>query len=74
VRKTLLAYRRVIAEEAEVLRAAQLARIEEATLATWPRVLNGEDRAVQSLCRLLERRAKLTEVDIEAPGEPERRM
>ena len=49
--------------EAKVYRALQLARLEEALKAIWPRAMAGELKAVDRVIKILEREAKLLCLD-----------
>jgi len=60
VQRELRAYRQ---EPADELRTLELARLDEALKAIWPRVVRGQTRAVDSFIKLSKRRADLLGLD-----------
>ena len=63
VQESLSEMRRDIEGNVAELRAMELARLDVAQAALWKRVLAGEDGAVSSLIRIMDRRAKLLGLD-----------
>ena len=51
------------AEKADHLRRIELARCEKMTVALWPKVRDGDEKAVSTMVRVMERRAKLLGLD-----------
>lgn len=53
----------VIREPAEKTLALELDRLDALTVALWPKVRRGDEKAVQAVLRVMERRAKLLGLD-----------
>jgi hypothetical protein len=62
------AYKRAIKrtqqQPADELRAQELDRVDRLQLAIWPNAMKGDTRAILTIVRLMERRAKLTGLDM----------
>lgn len=63
-----LAYKRVIKrtqqQPADELRLQELDRIDRLQLAAWPNAMKGDNQAINTICRLMERRARLLGLDM----------
>jgi len=57
------ALKATLREPADALRELELARLDCALLAIWRRVQSGDDKAIDRLVRIMERRAKLLGLD-----------
>jgi hypothetical protein len=57
------ALKATLREPADGLRELELARLDSALLAIWRRVQSGDDKAIDRLVRIMERRAKLLGLD-----------
>jgi len=57
------ALKATLREPADALRELELARLDSALLAIWRRVQSGDDKAIDRLVRIMERRAKLLGLD-----------
>ena len=62
----LLRQRKELDETVQVIRQQELDRLDRMTLAVWSRAQNGDDRAIQSVLKIMERRARLIP-QLEAP-------
>ena len=58
------AIKRTMQQPADELRSQELDRIDRLQLAVWPAAMKGDTRAVLTIIRLMERRAKLTGLDM----------
>lgn len=57
------AIKRVMQQPVEELRTQELDRLDRLQLATWPAAMKGDTRAILTIVRLMERRAKLVGLD-----------
>jgi len=57
------ALKKVLRPPAESLRTLDLERLDTALLALWPRVRRGDDKAITTMLRVMERRARLLGLD-----------
>ena len=57
------AVKRVLQEPAEEVRQQEIDRLDRLQVAVWPRAMKGDDRAINTILRLMERRAKLLGLD-----------
>ena len=57
------AVKRVLQEPADEVRQQELDRLDRLQVAVWPRAMKGDDRAINTILRLMERRAKLLGLD-----------
>ena len=57
------AIKRTMQQPADELREQELDRIDRLQLAAWPRAMEGDSRAILTIVRLMERRAKLIGLD-----------
>lgn len=58
------AIKRTMQQPADELRTQELDRLDRLQLAIWPNAMKGDTRAVLTIVRLMERRAKLTGLDM----------
>lgn len=58
------AIKRTMQQPADELRAQELDRIDRLQVAIWPAAMKGDTRAILTIVRLMERRAKLTGLDM----------
>jgi hypothetical protein len=58
------AIKRTMQQPADELREQELDRIDRLQVAVWPAAMKGDTRAVLTIVRLMERRAKLTGLDM----------
>jgi AraC-like DNA-binding protein len=58
------AIKRTMQQPADELRSQELDRIDRLQVAIWPAAMKGDTRAVLTIVRLMERRAKLTGLDM----------
>lgn len=58
------AIKRTMQQPADELRAQELDRIDRLQVAIWPNAMKGDTRAILTIVRLMERRAKLTGLDM----------
>ena len=58
------AIKRTMQQPADELRTQELDRLDRLQLAVWPSAMKGDTRAVLTIVRLMERRAKLTGLDM----------
>ena len=69
------ALKATLREPADGVRELEIARLDAMLLPLWRRVQNGDERAVDRVLKIMERRAKLLGLDapakIEQTGEPE---
>jgi hypothetical protein len=63
VQRSIERLREQVDEAAEHVRDIELARLDEAVLALMPRVRDGDDKAIASMIRAMERRAKMLGLD-----------
>ena len=63
-----LAYKRAIKrtqqQPADELRTQELDRIDRLQLAAWPKAMQGDTQSINTICRLMERRARLLGLDM----------
>ena len=57
------AVKRVLKEPVEEVLEIELDRLDRLQVAVWPRAMKGDDRAINTILRLMERRAKLLGLD-----------
>ena len=57
------AIKRVMAEPVEEVRTQELDRLDRMQVAVWNRALKGDDKAINTVLRLMERRARLLGLD-----------
>ena len=57
------AVKRVLQEPADEVRQQEIDRLDRLQVAVWPRAMKGDDRAINTILRLMERRAKLLGLD-----------
>lgn len=58
------AIKRTMQQPADELRAQELDRVDRLQVAIWPNAMKGDTRAILTIVRLMERRAKLTGLDM----------
>ena len=58
------ALKRVIQQPAEELRQAEIDRLDRLQLAAWPKAMQGDNSAIATVLRIMERRAKLLGLDM----------
>lgn len=58
------AIKRTMQQPADELRAQELDRVDRLQVAVWPAAMKGDTRAILTIVRLMERRAKLTGLDM----------
>ena len=58
------AIKRTMQQPADELRSQELDRIDRLQVAIWPNAMKGDTRAILTIIRLMERRAKLTGLDM----------
>ena len=59
----LTAIRQKTAEDADVLRVTELARLDAAQASIWPRVVQGDNQAIDRFLRISKRRGEITGID-----------
>lgn len=59
----MTALKALVQEPAEALRTLELSRIDTMLLGVWPRARSGDDAAIATVLRLMERRARLLGLD-----------
>lgn len=64
VKKALQEWIAELDESTEELRQLELARLDKAQLSLWPSVLRGDTTAINTLLRVMKRRAALTGIDV----------
>ncbi len=62
----LTAIRQKTAEDADVLRVTELARLDAAQASIWPRVVQGDNQAIDRFLRISKRRGEITGIDAPA--------
>jgi len=65
--------RQKTAEDADVLRVTELARLDAAQASIWPRVVQGDNQAIDRFLRISKRRGEITGIDAPtkiAPTDP----
>ena len=63
VKKYLEDTAKTTGEDAEVVRAIELERLDRMLLGAWPKASNGDTDAIHTVLRIMERRAKLQGLD-----------
>ncbi len=58
------ALKRVLQQPAEELRQAEIDRLDRLQLAAWPKAMQGDNSAIATVLRIMERRAKLLGLDM----------
>lgn len=58
------ALKRVLKQPAEELRQAEIDRLDRLQLAAWPKAMQGDNSAIATVLRIMERRAKLLGLDM----------
>lgn len=70
VQKHLEETARVTGESAEVVRALELERLDRMQLGAYTRAITGDDQAINSVLKIMDRRARITGIDAPAKIAP----